>query len=44
MQRRISFGQALRFYGPAVAKTFLLAWAIKWAIVLGIGWLVAQLG
>jgi glutathione S-transferase len=44
MLRRISAGQALRFYGPAVAKTFLVAWVIKWAIVLGIGWLVAQLG
>jgi glutathione S-transferase len=44
MQRRMSAGQALRFYGPAVAKTFVVAWVIKWAIVLGIGWLVAQLG
>lgn len=44
MQRRMSAMQALRFYGPAVAKTFVVAWVIKWAIVLGIGWLVAQLG
>jgi glutathione S-transferase len=43
MQRHISASQALRFYGPAVAKTFLLAWVIKWAVVLGIGWLVAHL-
>jgi glutathione S-transferase len=44
MQRHISFKQALRFYGPAVAKTFLLVWVLKWVIVIGLGWLVAQLG
>lgn len=44
MQRHISFRQALRFYGPAVAKTFLLVWVLKWVVVIGIGWLVAQLG
>lgn len=44
MIRHIGAGQALRFYGPAVAKTFLLAWVLKWAIVLGIGWLVANFG
>lgn len=43
MLRRLSAGQALRIYGPAVAKTFLLAWVLKWMIVLGIGWLVAHL-
>ena len=42
MIRRLSVGQALRFYGPAVAKTFVLMWVLKWAIVLGIGWLVAH--
>lgn len=44
MIRRLSAGQALRFYGPAVAKTFVVAWVIKWAIVLGLGWLVANFG
>lgn len=44
MIRRLSFSQAARFYGPAVAKTFVLAWVLKWAIVLGIGWLVAHFG
>lgn len=43
MIRRLSVGQALRFYGPAVAKTFLLVWVLKWAIILGIGWLAAHL-
>jgi tetrachloro-p-hydroquinone reductive dehalogenase len=44
MVRHISATQALRFYGPAVAKTFVVAWVLKWAIVLGIGWLVANFG
>ncbi len=44
MQRHIGFKDAVRLYGPAVAKTFLLVWVLKWVVVLGIGWLVAQLG
>lgn len=43
MIRRLTLGQALRFYGPAVAKTFLLMWVLKWVVVIGIGWLVAHL-
>lgn len=46
MQRHLNFKQALRFYGPAAAKTFVLAWALKWGImgaIWGIGWLVAKL-
>jgi tetrachloro-p-hydroquinone reductive dehalogenase len=43
MIRRLSAWQALRFYGPSVAKTFLLFWVLKWMVVLGIGWLVAHL-
>lgn len=44
MIRRLSFMQVLRFYGPAVAKTFVLAWVLKWLLVLGVGWLVAHFG
>ena len=43
MIRRLSVGQMLRIYGPAVAKTFAVVWLIKWAVVLGIGWLIAHL-
>ncbi|WP_146156305.1 glutathione S-transferase family protein [Enhygromyxa salina] len=43
MIRRLSAWQALRFYGPAVAKTFLVFWVLKWMIVIGLGWLVAHL-
>lgn len=43
MIRRLSIGQALRYYGPAVLKTFLLVWVLKWAIVLGLGWVLANL-
>ena len=43
MIRRLSVGQMLRIYGPAVAKTFLLVWVLKWIVVLGIGWLIAHL-
>lgn len=43
MIRRLSAWQALRFYGPAVAKTFVLFWVLKWMIVLSLGWLVAHL-
>jgi glutathione S-transferase len=41
--RRLTVGQALRFYGPAVLKTFLLVWVLKWAVVLGLGWVLANL-
>ncbi len=41
MIRRLTFSQMVRFYGPAVAKTFVLAWVLKWVVVLGIGWLVS---
>jgi glutathione S-transferase len=44
MIRRLTVGQALRFYGPAVLKTFLLVWVLKWAVVIGLGWAVAQIG
>lgn len=44
MIRRLSAGQSLRFYGPAVAKTFALAWVIKWMIVFGVGWMIATFG
>jgi glutathione S-transferase len=44
MIRRLSASQGLRFYGPAVAKTFAVAWLIKWMIVFGVGWLIANLG
>ena len=43
MIRRLSAMQALRFYGPAVAKGFLLFWVLKWALVIGLGWLIAHL-
>ncbi|WP_181233944.1 glutathione S-transferase family protein [Enhygromyxa salina] len=43
MIRRLSAWQVLRFYGPSVAKTFLLFWVLKWMIVIGLGWLVAHL-
>jgi len=42
MIRRLSVSQVLRIYGPAVAKTFLLVWVLKWIVVLGIGWLIAH--
>ncbi len=38
MIRRLTIGQALRYYGPAVIKTFLLVWVLKWTIVIGLGW------
>ncbi len=44
MIRRLKVGQALRFYGPAVIKTFLLVWVLKWTIVLGLGWALSQCG
>lgn len=43
MIRRLTVVQALRYYGPFVLKTFLLVWVLKWAIVLGLGWAIAQL-
>ena len=45
MIRRLSASQAMRFYGPAVAKSLAIAWAIKWAITgiaIAIGWLLAH--
>ena len=44
MQRHMSVKDALRLYGPAVAKTFLLVWVLKWIVVVGIGWLIAHFG
>ncbi|MFV8750208.1 glutathione S-transferase family protein [Nannocystaceae bacterium ST9] len=38
MVRRLTVGQALRYYGPAVLKTFLLVWVLKWVVVIGLGW------
>jgi glutathione S-transferase len=43
MIRRLTVGQALRYYGPAVLKTFLLVWVLKWTIVIGLGWVLANL-
>jgi glutathione S-transferase len=43
MIRRLSAWQALRFYGPSVAKTFVLFWVLKWMVVIGLGWLYAHL-
>lgn len=43
MIRRLTVGQALRFYGPFVLKTFLLVWVLKWAIVIGLGWAIAAM-
>ena len=42
--RRLSAGQWLRFYGPAVAKTFAVAWVVKWAVLTPlIYWLASVL-
>lgn len=38
MIRRLTIGQVLRYYGPAVLKTFLLVWVLKWTVVIGLGW------
>jgi len=41
--RRLSPRQMARFYGPAVLKTFAIAWVIKWAVLTPLIYWLASL-
>lgn len=41
--RRLAPKEIVRFYGPAVAKTFLIAWAAKWLVLTPLIYGITQL-